>query len=288
MELLQIANSLFGPVNRLVSWLQDRANPARLQATRILQAFKAHGVERIQINRLLPADLQLTQFELSTADELKKVIKPAHINWIADFLALEPDWLDGISEQTHTLIDSYKHPGKLYAWFREHASQPDQGGRYKLHLLTSDSAAITAASSGYFAVVLEEFLDVGNGYLSRYHHLTLGAHFDHFPWVQHLMQILAIAHFHQVIMRRAVMPAANLNTLSHCQGLIPELLRKAKPHLLEADHEFWGHFSGDPPWLVQLRQHTQASLLDDGLHDVVASINQDRQRFARLSRKALE
>ena len=88
MELLQIANSLFGPVNRLVSWLQDRANPARLQASRILQAFKAHGVERIQINRLLPADLQLTQFELSTADELKKVIKPSHINWVAGFLAL--------------------------------------------------------------------------------------------------------------------------------------------------------------------------------------------------------
>lgn len=281
MELLQIANSLFGPITRLVRWLKNRANPARLQATRILQAFKAHGVERMQINRLLPAELQLTQFELSDTDELKKVIKPSHINWMADFLALEPAWLDGTSEQVHTLIHSYKDPGNLHAWFLEHTSKGYQGGRYKLHLLTSDCAAITAASSGYFAVVLEEFLDVGNGYLSRYHHLTLGAHFDHFPCVLHLMQILAIAHFHQVIMRRSVMPAAYLHALSHCQGLIPELLRKAKPHPLEADHEFWGHFSGDSPWLVKLRLDTDTSLLDDGLHEVVACINLDRQRFAR-------
>lgn len=281
MELLQIANSLFGPITRLVRWLKNRANPARLQATRILQAFKAHGVERMQINRLLPAELQLTQFELSDADELKKVIKPSHINWMADFLALEPAWLDGTSEQVHTLIHSYKDPGNLHAWFLEHTSKGYQGGRYKLHMLTSDSADITAASSGYFAVVLEEFLYLDNGYLSRYHHLTLGAHFDHFPCVQNLMQILAIAYFHKVIMRRSVMPAANLHTLSHCQGLIPELLRKAKPHPLEADHEFWGHFSGDSPWLVKLRLDTDTSLLDDGLHDVVACINLDRQRFAR-------
>lgn len=288
MELLHIANSLLRPVVRLVGWLQNRANPARLQAARILQAFEAHGIEPTQINRLLPADLQLTQFELSTADEFKKVIKPSHINWMAVFFALEPGWLDGISEQTHTLIDSYKNPGNLHAWFLEHASQDDHGGCYKLHLLTSDSGAITANSSGYFAVVLEEFLDVDNDYLSRYFHLTLGAHFDHLPCVLHLMQILAIARFHRGIMRRAVMPAAYLHTLSHCQGLIPELLRKTKPHPREADHEFWGHFSGDSPWLAQLRQHTEASLLVDGLHDVVASINQDRQRFARPQWNAAE
>ncbi|GAB3465136.1 hypothetical protein [Azotobacter salinestris] len=288
MDLLQIAQSLFGPLFRVIGWLQNRANPVRLQAARVLQAFEAHGIERTQINRLLPADLQPTQFELSNADELKRVIRPSHINWMADFFALNPDWLDGISEQAHTLIDSYKNPGKLHAWFREHASQADQRLRYKLHLLTSDSAVITADSSGYFAVVLEEFLDVDDDYLSRYYHLTLGSHFGHPPGVLHLMQMLALAHVHGAIMRRSVMPAASLHTLSHCQGLIPELLRKAKPHPLAADHEFWGHFSGDSPWLVQMRQDTEASLLSDGLHDVVARINQDRQRFARPQRNATE
>ena len=183
MELLQTANSLFGSLTRVVGWLQNRANPARRQAARILEAFEAHGFERTQINRLLPADLQLTQFELSTADELKKAIKQSHVNWVADFLALNPDWLDGASEQSHTLIYSYKSPGELQAWFREHAPRPDDVAIYKLHLLTSDTSAITTASSGYYAVVLEEVTELGEDHLSRYYHLTQGAHFDHYPSV---------------------------------------------------------------------------------------------------------
>jgi hypothetical protein len=288
MELLQTANSLLGPFGRLVGWIQNRANSARRQAARILEAFEAHGFERTQINRLLPANLQLTQFELSTADELKKAIKQSHVDWAADFLALNPDWLDGASEQAHALIHSYKSPGELQAWFREHAPRPDDVAIYKLHLLTSDTSAITPASSGYYAVVLEELSELGDAYLSRYYHLTQGAHFYHYPSVLHLMQVLALAHFHGAIMRRAVLPQANLRRLSLCQGLIPELTWKAKPHPLEADHEFWGHFSGDSPWLVQLREDAETSLLQAGLHDVVASINHDRKRFARPKRNATE
>ncbi|WP_418643481.1 hypothetical protein [Stutzerimonas kunmingensis] len=289
MELLQTANSLLGPFGRLVSWLQNRANPARRQAARILEAFEAHGFERTQINRLLPANLQLTQFELSTADELKKVIKQPHIDWVTGFLALNPDWLDGASEQAHTLVYSYKSPGELQAWFvREHTPRPDDVAIYKLHLLTSDTSAITPASSGYYAVVLEELSELGTDYLSRYYHLTEGARFDHYPSVLHLMQILALAHLNGAIMRRAVLPQAHLRRLILCQGLIPELMWKAKPHLLEADHEFWGHFSGDSPWLVQLREDAETGLQQAGLHDVVASINHDRKRFARAKRNATE
>jgi hypothetical protein len=284
MEWLQTANSVLGPLGRLISWLQNRANPARRQAARVLEAFEAHGFERTQINRLLPADLQLTQFELSTADEFKKVIKQRHVDWVADFFALNPAWLDGASEQAHTPIDSYKRPGELQAWFREHASRPDDEAIYKLHLLTSDTSPITPASSGYYAVVLEELSELGDDYLSRYYHLTQGARFDHYPSVLHLLQILALAHFHGAIMRRAVLPKAQLRRLSLCQGLIPQLLWKAKPHPLEADHEFWGRFSGNAPWIVQLREETEASLLRAGLHAVVESINHDHQRFAHPQR----
>lgn len=281
MEWLQTANSLVGPFGRLISWLQNRANPARRQAARVLEAFEVHGFERTQINRLLPAHLQLTQFELSTADELKKVIKQPHIDWVAGFFALNPDWLDGASEQAHTLIHSYKNPEALKAWFRERCSPPHQGVIYKLHLLTGDTSPITPASSDYYAVVLEELTELGDDYRSHYYHLTQGAHFDHYPSVIHLMQILALAHFHGVNMRRAVLPQANLHRLSLCQGLIPQLLWKAKPHPLEADHEFWDHFSGESPWLAQLREDTETSLLQAGPHDVVTSINHDRKRFAR-------
>ncbi len=281
MELLQTAHALFGPVSRLIDWIRNRANPARRQAARILATFDAHGFERTQINRVLSAELQLTQFELSTADELTKVIKQPHIDWIEEFFALNPEWLDGASDQAHTLIRSYKRPGELHSWFQERALRPDHGYAYKLHLLTSDNSSITATSSGYFAVVLEELDELGDRYRSRYYHLTHGAHFDHLPSVVHLMQVLALAHFQGSMMRRAVLPSANLLRLSLCQGLIPPLLWKAKPHPLEADHEFWGHFSGDSPWLVQLRQRTEASLLAAGLNDVVEGIVHDRHRFAR-------
>jgi len=39
---------------------------------------------------------------------------------------------------------------------------------------------------------------------------------------------------------------------------------------------------------VQLREDAETSLLQAGLHDVVASINHDRKRFARPKRNATE
>ena len=279
----KLAVGAFWPTRQLAT---DPRHPGSPQAARVLEAFEAHGFERTQINRLLPSDLQLTQFELSTADELKKVIKQPHIDWVAGFFALNPDWLDGASEQAHTPIDSYKRPGELQAWFREHAQHADDGAIYKLHLLTSDTSPITPASSSYYAVVLEELSELGDDYQSHYYHLTEGARFDHYPCLLHLMQILAVAHSHGAIMRRAVLPQVNLRRLSLCQGLIPQLLWKAKPHPLDADHEFWGHFSGDSPWLAQLREDTETSLLHAGLHEVVASIHHDRQRFADPQRNA--
>ena len=62
MEWLQTANSVLDPLGRLISWLQNRANPARRQAARVLETLEAHGFERIQINRLMATDLQLFPF----------------------------------------------------------------------------------------------------------------------------------------------------------------------------------------------------------------------------------
>lgn len=283
--LLQIVKTLLGPAGQLLGWLQNRANPARRQAARILEAFEAHGIERTQINRLLPAELQLSQFELSTPDELKKVIRQPLVDWTRDFLALEQNWLDGTSTQAHTLIDSYKNPAALHRWLQAQSSPDQQGCQFRLYLVTSDKGPITARSSADFAVVLEAFINADDSSLRRYYHLTDGAHFDHYPCVLHLMQILALANFHQLIPWRRVMPAGRLFRFGRREGLIPEQLQRCEQHPLHADHEFWAHFSGDSPWLVQLRQHTEASLLQAGLQEVVASINHDRQRFAR-SRQA--
>lgn len=281
MDVLQIFNSLLAPVTQLASWVQNRINPVRKQAARILQVFEAHGIERTQINRLLPQDLRLQPFQFSDADELKKAFKQEHITWLVNYFALEPAWLEGTSDEANQQIFSYKSPEFLHQWLLQHKDPAQDGFNFKLHLITADSRPICSASDGYFAAILEVLFGEDDNRQSRFYHLGQGARFDHPPCLLHLMQILAIAHHHSVIMRRAILPPAELRRLSLNQGLIAQWLYKTMPHPLEADHEFWGHFSGDTPWLAQLRQETEDSLIQAGLAEVVSTVQHDRKRFAR-------
>lgn len=285
MDVLQIFNSLLAPVTQLASWVQNRINPVRKQAARILQVFEAHGIERTQINRLLPQDLRLQPFQFSNADELKKAFKQEHITWLVDYFALEPAWLEGTSDEANQQIFSYKDPSALHQWLLQHKDIAQGGCNFRLHVITADSRPISSASNGYFATILE-MLFGDDDRQSRFYHLGQGAHFDHPPCLLHLMQILAIAHHHSVIMRRAILPPAELRRVSLNQGLIAQWLYKAMPHPLEADHEFWGHFSGDTPWLAQLRQETEDSLIQAGLTEVVSTVQHDRKRFARAKQIA--
>lgn len=280
MDVLQIFNSLLSPVTQLASWVQNRINPVRKQAARILQVFEAHGIERTQINRLLPQDLRLQPFQFSDADELKKAFKQEHITWLVDYFALEPAWLEGTSDEANQQIFSYKSPELLHQWLLQHKDPAQEGFNFKLHLITADNRPICSASISYFAAILEVLVSDEDDRQSRLYHLNQGARFDHQPCLLHLMQILAIAHHHSVIMRRAILPPAELRRMSLNQGLIVQWLYKAMPHPLEADHEFWGHFSGDTPWLAQLRQETEDSLIQAGLAEVVSTIQYDRKRFA--------
>lgn len=270
MSVVQIINSLLGPASKLLTWLKDRANPVRQQSMRILSAFEAHGIQRTQINRLLPKDLQLLPFQLSDADELKKVLTQAHIDWVADFFALERKWLDGTSKAANQLIYSYKSPRELDQWLTHHVLPGELGLHFRIHLITEDDQPISPASQGYFAVILEELFDTEDDYQSRYYHLTNGNHFEHPPCLLHLMQILAIANHHNLMLCRSVLPAASLNKLSHLNGLIPDWLIKVKPHSLEADHEFWELYVNNAHWLENLRS--------SGLPEVVDTI----ERLAML------
>ncbi|MCY1287776.1 hypothetical protein D9M68_561410 [compost metagenome] len=257
-----------------------QSNPVRKQAARILQAFEVHGIACTQINPLLPEHLRLPAIAWSNADELKTALTQAHIEWISHFFALEPEWLAGVSDEANEQVFSYKSPAELHCWFEEHKA-PEQALEFKLHLITADEGAITPRSSGYFAVVLEQFIENGNNYQSRLYQLSAGAHFDHYPCLLHLMQILAMAHFHGAIMDRSRLAPSELAQLSKNEGLIAGWLNRCKPHRLEADHEFWGHFSGSSHWLEQLRQDAEQSLLMAGLNSVVEKVRQDRKRFAR-------
>nr|WP_286775729.1 hypothetical protein [[Pseudomonas] sp. BICA1-14] len=238
-----------------------------------------HGVACTNINALLPASLQLTAYQWSNPDQLKLVLQQAHLDWIDQYFALEPGWLSGQSNAAHQQIFSYKAPAELHQWFMQH-SHVAQGVEFRLYLITPDTRAISPDSEGYYALVLEQLGDDLSA-CSRFFHLTEGGHFEHYPSLIHLLQVLAITHYHGAIFQRSQLEASALYQLSHHQGLIPSWLDRCRPHPLAADHELWPHFSGHSPWLDALRAEAEEGLLRAGLTEVVERLHTDTQRFSR-------
>ncbi|GMQ55550.1 hypothetical protein [Halopseudomonas aestusnigri] len=260
-------------------WWREQRNPVLLQARRLLETLDAHGVSCTEINALLPPALRLNAICWSSPTHLALALNQEHIEWANELFALNPKWLVGRSEVAHQLIDSYKSPQDLHHWFEE---QEEHGhGRFRLYLITSAPTPYDQFSKAPYVVVLEELFDTVDDSLSRYYFLTAGAAFDHSPCVLHLMQILAIAHHHNVIMRRALVPEKDLWTVSQGEGLIPRCLEKGRGTVLNADHEFWGHFSGETPWLSEMRNLCNKSLLAAGLGAIVETVRRDRIRFQR-------
>ena len=266
-------------LQRLLGWISDRRNPVRRQAARVLATFEAHGVACTEINALLPASLQLTAYQWSNPDQLKLVLQQAHLDWINQHFALEPGWLSGTSDAAHQQIVSYKTPAELHKWFMQH-SHLAEGIEFRLYLITPDTREIGPASEGYYALVLEQLGDDLSA-CSRFFHLTEGGHFEHYPSLLHLLQVLAIALYHGAIFQRSQLEASALYQLSHHQGLIPSWLDRCRPHPLAADHELWPHFSGHSPWLDALRAEAEEGLLRAGLTEVVERLHTDTQRFSR-------
>lgn len=216
----------------------------------------------------------------SSAEHLKEVLNQHHIDWFSSYLKFDPRWIEGESDSAHQLIFSYKAPKLFHKWL-ECNLLPDQWCRFKLYLITASKLEIEASSTGPFAVVCEEFGDTDETDISRFYHLTHGATLNHRPCLLHLMQLLAIAQCHHVILQRSTLPITSLISLSNHDGFIPDYLAKCSPHPLGADHEFWEHFSGNSTWIQQLRLETDLSLRNAGLIALASTVSSDRTRYAR-------
>ena len=269
-------------MRRWADWtltVSERRNPVRLQATRVLETFEAHGIARTEINALLPEALELDAYQWSNADQLKLTLRQAHIDWLNQYFALEEGWLTGKNDSAHQHPFSYKAPERLHTWFQEHRT-PETDLEFKLHLVTPDTREIGPDSAGYYALVLEQ-MDEDHSACPRFYHLTEGGHFEHWPSLIHLLQVLAIAHYHGAIMWRSQLDSAALYQLSHHKGLIPNWLQRCRHHPLVADHELWPHFSGHSPWLDELRAEAEQGLRRAGLAEVIEMLHTDTLRFSR-------
>lgn len=287
MELVHLLGTLVRPVTYGASWLRDRRNPARQQAGRLLKAFEAHGIARLQLGHLLPQHLQLKSFELSTADELKRCLTPAHIDWAASFLALNRNWFTTPLTSPHSTLRSYKQPQLFHEWLEARGQCENQHFPLMMHFVSSTDEPLSAERRGSFVVLLEEHVEIDNERtLTRYYQLTEGANAEHYPCLIHLLQLFTLANHHRVICRRSVVGEHLLSRFENGKCLAPHLLRQRKRSRLLADQELWPHF-GTNTWLEMLRRDTDESLKQNGLTKVVTKLHRDRIRFARANSTTL-
>jgi hypothetical protein len=175
-------------------WRQDRRDPVRLQAERLIRAFEAYGVRRQQIVRLLPADMRISASSFSTADKLKDVLSPALLDWTARHLALNRPWLDGLDdEQPHLVFDEYKNESAYRAWFEDRRISNSETHRF-LYVWSPVIPTPRDRPSGPLCLVYEE---IGEGLdgkeLSRYWRLSRGWDVHHAPCVTGMLAVAAIA-----------------------------------------------------------------------------------------------
>lgn len=98
MSVVEEATGVIGLLGKSWSWLEDRLDPARLSAKRLIAAFEAHGIARQQIIRLLPPHVLQSKPEVTMADfslpkKLKLRLSPPLLDWAVDYLNLQRAWL---------------------------------------------------------------------------------------------------------------------------------------------------------------------------------------------------
>jgi hypothetical protein len=128
MSVVGEFNGVFGLLGKCWNWLEDRLDPARLSAKRLIAAFEAHGVARQQIIRLLPPQVQqakpeLTMADFSTPKKLQQKLSPLLLDWAAEYLNLQRAWLDGVDTRPHVVVDRYKRPAEYRSWLEERQLQ---------------------------------------------------------------------------------------------------------------------------------------------------------------------
>ncbi|PLK46969.1 hypothetical protein C0V76_19115 [Uliginosibacterium sp. TH139] len=65
------------------SW-QERRDPVRAQAARVIRAFEAHDIARTQIARLLPPEFSLPMTAFANPQSLREKLTPAFLDWVAN------------------------------------------------------------------------------------------------------------------------------------------------------------------------------------------------------------
>lgn len=175
-----------------IRWLRDFQDPARDQASRIINAFEAHGIPRQQILRILPTDIEIPFKAFSNVENLRNNLSLSLLDWSAEFLALNRNWLDGVGKKPHQFLDGYKNESIYIRWFESRIMAVSADHR-KLVIWSSNDLNNTPNSNGYLSIV---YVESNYGYdgneISRYWSLSDRWRADHKPCIDSMSKIVEI------------------------------------------------------------------------------------------------
>ncbi|MFM9917560.1 MAG: hypothetical protein ACKVOX_17285 [Rhizobacter sp.] len=222
MSILGDGKSIVDLLTRGWTWVQERRDPVRAQAQRMIDAFEAHGIARQQIARVLPPELAVPPAALSTPDKLKEKVTPALLDWAADYLALDRRWLDGVEARPHRHVDGYKNEGNYSEWLRQRQAVAPDVGRV-LFVWTAEDPISGGTSDGPVCLVYSEdsaWLDGGS--LSRYWLLSDQWPIDHGSCVVSMLKVVGIARSLGILVVGRLIPAPFLRRLEAGRIFAPQ------------------------------------------------------------------
>ena len=230
MSIWSEATGVLGLLGKGWGWLEDRLDPARLSAKRLITAFEAHGVRRQQIIRLLPPDVlqgkpELTMADFSLPKKLKLKLSPALLDWAAVYLNVQRAWLDGVDVRPHVVVDHYKQPANYREWLQSRQAQaPEVFRSLCVWKGVGQPLGEEGCGTGPLCLVYRETVDgLDDMEFSRYWLLSNEWPLDHAPCVENMVAAVAVAQSLGILVTGRDVPLDKLLRLEAGKLLLPEV-----------------------------------------------------------------
>jgi hypothetical protein len=223
MPIVGEIKAFFDLLARGRQWRDDRNDPVRLQAERVITAFEVYGVKRQQIARLLPRPLALPPVRFSNPASLSGDVSPELLDWVAEYLGLNRAWLDGVDPQPHLLIEGYKDTPAHERWLRGRIHVAPNVHRF-ITVWKAESGPVSFDSVGPLCIVYEE-VDAGldGSEFSRYWLLSRNWPLGHPPSVECMVSLSSVARSLGILMTGRLKPLRWLAKLEGGRAFAPEV-----------------------------------------------------------------
>ena len=235
MSVVGEATGVLGLLGKGWGWLEDRLDPARLSAKRLIAAFEAHGIARQQIIRLLPPQVlqgkpELTMADFSLPKKLKLKLSPALLDWAAEHLNVQRAWLDGVDASPHVVVDHYQHPAKYREWLQERQlNAPNVHRLLCIWKGQGQPLGEDGCGVGPLCLIYEETSDGLDGTeFSRYWLLSKEWSLAHAPCVENMVAAVVMAQSLGILVTGREVPLDKLLRLEVGELLLPEAAAHAR------------------------------------------------------------